>query len=92
MLLAIGKLVEVETNEKGYRTAHVLSGRYVDSYGVSKHLNGELDELIGAEVVAECRTFTRWFDTKEGRRPSASIVIMKVRGETQHDRELAEAA
>jgi hypothetical protein len=92
MILAMGKLVEVETNERGFRTAHLLNGRYVDSFSVSQRLNGEVDALVGQNVVCQCRKYTNWIEVGGKRRPSDSVSIVAIRAETPDDHELAAAA
>lgn len=82
MILATGKLVEIEVNDKGYRTAHVLNGRYVDSFGVGSRINGELDAMLDRDVVLELRKNTRWLDVGNNKRlPSESVYVVAVHDE-----------
>jgi hypothetical protein len=84
-----GKLVSIEQNERGYRTAYVLDGRHVVELAVSKNLNGDLDRMVDSNIVAGCIYSIRWLETTEGRRPAGKLTLVAVENDPAI---LAEAA
>lgn len=69
MITATGRLVEIEINAKGYRTAHLLDGRFLQSFQVSSAVNGALDAAMGENVTLIIRQGrTKWIDALDGKR------------------------